>query len=400
MVLDTTPTFGYGPAQDPDELMHNHGIHGVQDLCNLLVRRGKAFHVEAGHWQRSEVLDRIARLAGAARMAARMRGGKVGLIGEPFAGMGDFALSPGRLRAAVGARTVPFPAARLRGLLEAITPEEVAREREADAARFDLAGLDETVHLRSLRTDLAVGRWVREEGLTAFTFNFLDIDRAAGWETVPFLAASKRMAEGIGYAGEGDTLTACLGGAIAAAYPDTSFTEMFCPDWENGAVFLSHMGEVNWRLLDGRPRLREMPYVFSPADNPAFIPGRFRPGRIVLADLAPIRDLAVAGSAPVGDLAPVSDAPPAGGGGPGAGGAAAPLFRLILAPAEMLAVSGRDNMEASVHGWFRPTLPLEEFLAAYSRAGGTHHLALSYAEGTADLEAFGRMMGWETRVLR
>ena len=40
IVLDTTPTYGYGPTQDPAELMYNHGIHGVQDMCNLLIRNG------------------------------------------------------------------------------------------------------------------------------------------------------------------------------------------------------------------------------------------------------------------------------------------------------------------------------------------------------------------------
>ncbi|MDY0091377.1 MAG: hypothetical protein RBT80_01595, partial [Candidatus Vecturithrix sp.] len=33
IVCDTTPTFSYGPEQDPAELIYNHGIHGVQDLC-------------------------------------------------------------------------------------------------------------------------------------------------------------------------------------------------------------------------------------------------------------------------------------------------------------------------------------------------------------------------------
>lgn len=37
VVLDTTPTFDYSPAQHPNELLYNHGIHGVQDMCNLLV---------------------------------------------------------------------------------------------------------------------------------------------------------------------------------------------------------------------------------------------------------------------------------------------------------------------------------------------------------------------------
>ena len=44
----------------------------------------------------------------------------------------------------------------------------------------------------------------------------------------------------------------------------------------------------------------------------------------------------------------------------------------------MLEVSGKDNTERSVRGWFKPKLSVEEFLKAYSRYGGTHHLALTY----------------------
>ena len=58
LVLDTTPTFDFGFGQDAGEIMDNHGIHGVQDLCNLLIRRGKPFRIEAGHWRRSDVLAR------------------------------------------------------------------------------------------------------------------------------------------------------------------------------------------------------------------------------------------------------------------------------------------------------------------------------------------------------
>lgn len=48
IVCDTTPSYSYGPEQHPDELMYNHGIHGVQDMFNLLVRNGKPFTIEVG----------------------------------------------------------------------------------------------------------------------------------------------------------------------------------------------------------------------------------------------------------------------------------------------------------------------------------------------------------------
>ncbi|MCK4416840.1 MAG: hypothetical protein KAV99_01575, partial [Candidatus Latescibacteria bacterium] len=60
LVLDTTPSYEFGPDQDPDEILYNHGIHGVQDMCNLLIRNGKSFKIEAGHWEKSDVLDRVA----------------------------------------------------------------------------------------------------------------------------------------------------------------------------------------------------------------------------------------------------------------------------------------------------------------------------------------------------
>ena len=53
-----------------------------------------------------------------------------------------------------------------------------------------------------------------------------------------------------GYAGEGDNLTAALVGALIRTYPDTTFTEMFTPDWEQNLILLSHMGEINPRLAE------------------------------------------------------------------------------------------------------------------------------------------------------
>lgn len=44
--------------------------------------------------------------------------------------------------------------------------------------------------------------------------------------------------------------------------------EIFCPDWENNTLFLSHMGEVNYALIDGRPALKEMPFIYGEAKTP------------------------------------------------------------------------------------------------------------------------------------
>jgi L-arabinose isomerase len=366
IVLDTTPTWSFSSEQDPDEVMFNHGIHGVQDMCNLLLRNGKPFLLEAGHWQKSDVLDRVAADVLPARMAAAMRRGKVGMLGAAFKGMGDFSVPAAKIKGTIGASVTSMDQETLKKLSAGVTRADVDAEIAADAARLQKDGVTDEAHERSARLGLAIRRWAAKEKLTALTFNFLTMTKKAGYITAPFLEMSKAMERGTGYAGEGDTLTALLVGALMAGFPDTSFTEMFCPDWEHNTLYLSHMGEVNLRLLEAKPLLREMDYHFSVTGNPAVAVGRLRAGDIVLVNLAPT----------------------------------ATGYRLIIAPAAMLAVPGTDRMKEAVRGWFAPRLPVAEFLAAYSRLGGTHHLAVTYTKDTKPFELFGALMGWEISVIR
>ncbi|NLC58301.1 MAG: hypothetical protein GX774_15820 [Armatimonadetes bacterium] len=366
IVLDTTPAFAFGPDQSPDAIMPNHGIHGVQDLCNLLLRYRKPFHIEAGHWEHSDVLDRVAKWALAARLAAALRGARVGRIGEPFPGMGDFAVDPETLRATLGVETFPCAPERIRGLVAEVSDADVAAEVAADRARFAVGAVDAEAHRETVRTCLGVRRWLEAERLSAFTVNFLAVDRASGLATVPFLEASKAMARGIGYAGEGDVLTAALVGALATVYPRTTFTEMFCPDWAGNTIFLSHMGEVNLDLVDGQPELLQKPFPWTDAADPVVAVGRLRGGDAVWVDLAPGPDES---------------------------------YTLIVAPVRMVAVEGEDRFAGSVRGWLRPHQPLATFLQEYSQAGGTHHAALVYDGSAAVIAAFGAMMGWKVCLL-
>ncbi len=362
IVLDTTPDWDFGPRQAPAAIMHNHGIHGVQDMCNLLLRLGKKFAIEAGHWQRSDVLDRVTARVRSAAIAGRMRHARVGRIGPSFEGMGDFCVPEKALREQIGVEVVSAHPAVLKRLARSVTAAEVAREMAAHRKIFKIAPGAAAAHRRSAHAGLVVRRWLARERLTAFSVNFLAVGPSAGLPVMPFLEASLAMGRRIGYAGEGDVLTAALVGAIAAVFPETTFTEMFCPDWRGGRVFLSHMGEWNVRLASARPRLMEYDFIFGRAENPVRPVGCLKSGAAVFVNLAPL------------------------------GGA---RFRLILAPVRMDAPRGADRMADTVHGWFKPQMSLADFLAGYSRQGGTHHAALVYGGQMDVLAGFGEAMGWD-----
>lgn len=377
IVLDTTPSPSYGPTTDPDELLYNHGIHGVQDLCNVLIRRGKRFHIEAGHG--GDVLDRVAAWSRAARVAARLGSARVGVIGRPFEGMGDFAVPAHELAETLGIVGINGSFDRLRSLLPDEGDPAVNAEMARDCERFDASGVEPEAHRATTRACLAVRRWIEAEGLTDFTMNFDSFDAESGMPTVPFLEASKGMARGVGYAGEGDTMTAAFVGALASEWPETTFTEMFCPDWEGDAVYVSHMGELNPDLCAGRARLIVKPLPWIAVGTPVMAVGRFRPGTATFADLAPCRF--------TGEGLRSAGVSPATRQGHGA-------YRLLTARVEMLDVAGEDRHADSVRGWFRPPMPVADFLAAYSRDGGTHHAALVYGDVTADLARLARLQGW------
>ena len=127
------------------------------------------------------------------------------------------------------------------------------------------------------------------------------------------------------------------------------------------------MGEMNLSLVAGRPRLFEKPFPWTDADNPVVALGRLRGGEAVWVDLAP---------------------------GP------EDSFTLVVAPGKMLDVVGEDRFVEAVRGWFRPALPVADFLAEYSRAGGTHHAALVYGAPVETIAGFGRLMGWGVKVIR
>jgi L-arabinose isomerase len=360
VVLDATPDAEFGPDVDPARIAFNHGIHGVQDMANMLRRRGKHFEIVAGHHLESNVLDRSADLVRAARAASRFGSTRALRIGEAFKGMGDFSVPEKTLSKVLGISVKQIAAADLAPYVEKVSDQAVADELARDAHDYILDCPTE-VHERSVRLGLGLRALLGEGGFTAFSMNFLAFDSGDGAvNTVPFLEISKAMARGTGYAGEGDVLTASLVGALLSVWPQTTFTEIFCPDWKGDALFLSHMGEINPRVSAEPALICEKPFPYTPAGNPAVLACAPAPGEAVFVNLAPGPD---------------------------------DSFTLIAVPVEVLGDGKHPDMKTKVRGWIRSKLPVAELLEEYSRAGGTHHSALIAGDHIEALQAFARGTG-------
>jgi L-arabinose isomerase len=362
-LLDTTPTERFDSTATMDDMFANHGIHGVQDLACVLKRCDRGYHVLAGHVADEAFLDDVVLTAWAARAARAFRDCNVLLFGQPFEGMGDFAIELETLDQWHGLFPIEMGTEWLAACVAAVTDEELDAEEACDREWSDVSGVSREALRESNRVGLALRQLIETKEAGAFTMNFQAFDRAVGLPTVPFLEASKQMAWGVGYAGEGDVLTAGFLAALMAGFGDTTFTEMFCPDWAGNAIFMSHMGECNVAMAKERPRLVEKDYRFGNVCNPVIALMTLKPGPATLANVAPL--------------------------GFGA-------LSVTAARVEVLDRGLSPNFPDVPHFWIRPREgDIRDFLRRYSEAGGTHHLALLPGDHTEGLRRMAAMLALE-----
>jgi len=365
LMLDTTPDESFGRDVDPNRLLYNHGIHGLQDLASVLNRFGKRYQVVAGHLSDPALMRRASGVCRAAMAAKQLSRTRALRIGPVFEGMGDFQAEPSALRT-LGFEVDEISPDALLEDVDRVTEDEIEAELVLDEDSFRVE-VDSEVHRRTTRLCLGLRRYLEKGGYDAFSMNFLAFDYEAGpLSTVPFLECSKAMSRGIGYAGEGDVLTAPLVGVLQRAFGGATFTEIFCPDWKGGSLFLSHMGEINPEVAAEKPRLYEKQFPFTRAQNPAAIACAPKPGPGTLVNLAP---------------------------GPGQS------FQLVLSRVEILGDGSGPGIDDWIRAWVRPEMKLEEFLEAYSEVGGTHHSALMIGDRVEELLSFALWTGLDFVLL-
>lgn len=366
VVLDTTETYDFSPSQDPGEISYCHGIHGVMDLCNMLIRYHKPFAIAAGHYPNSDVLDRTIGYIRAAVAATSIPGSTVGQIGQSFPGMGDFLISDEEMEQRFGVKVVRASSEELDALKCAVTEEEIQTEMAEDlAGAIKLNDFAEDTHRLTVKNCLTIRHWLEKHHLNAFSVDFMDVSPSIGLDCMPFMEACKAMARGIGYAGEGDILTAVMTGALLRGFGSATFVEIFCPDWKNNTLFLSHMGEVNYALTEEQKAIKEMNFIYTDAQNPVVKYARYKEGSAAFLNVFR---------------------------GPNG-------YKMLVAPVSMEKPPCEDQFVDSMRGWMRPEMPIADFLEKISTAGVTHHSILVYDATPEQIAFFGRLLGLEVICL-
>ena len=344
-------------------MIDNHGVHGTQDLANVLTRAGVRFHYVTGPANDPQGLAELGDFFAAAAAVRRLHSAKIGLLGHPFPGMGDFAVDTTHLTATLGCSwvhlTIEDYIKRSAAASAAATAKLVAdyRHNYAVAADVTEADLDATA-----RAELALRGMVSDHRLNALTYQFIAFGDDERTSTLPFVAASRLMAEGIGFGGEGHLIAAAATTLFNWMQPPASFTEIFTVDFAGESLFMSHMGESNVAMAR---RDRKVPLVARPTpitrtrDRQLALVTSFEPGPATFAALTL---------------------------GPNA------KWHIIAAPVTIEDFGPLPGF-CVPHFKLKPASGVRQFLTSYAKAGGPHHNAVCFGDARRRLQIAAALIG-------
>lgn len=358
---------------DMDFMNLNQAAHGDREYGFINARLKKNNKVVVGYWERENVQTQIAEWMDVAVAYNESFSIKVARFGD---NMRNVAVTEGdKVEAQIQfGWTVDYYGIRdLVDYVDAVADEEVDAlfNEYKDLYDFDYGDYEQgkwEAHVKvQARQEIGIRRFLEAGGYTAFTSNFEDLH---GLQQLPGLAVQRLMAEGYGFAGEGDWKTAAIDRLmkIMSHNIDTGFMEDYTYEMAEGreAILQSHMLEVNPGLAVNKPKILIAPLSMGNREEPARLvfDGKAGDGVVVsMADFGTHYKLLVN---EVLAFEPTEAAPNL------------PVARVLW--------EVKPNFHDGIRAWIE--------------AGGGHHTVVSLSLSTDQILAWAKLVGLEVALIK
>lgn len=355
---------------DMDFMNLNQAAHGDREFGFIGARMRLERKVVVGHWQEHDVQASIGAWARAACAWADAQGARFCRFGD---NMREVAVTEGDKVSAqmrLGYSVNGYGVGDLVRYTSEVSDSDIDGLIEEYGDQYNVAaalrpGGERHDSLREgARIEIGIRRFLEEGNFKGFTTTFEDLH---GLAQLPGLGPQRLMAEGYGFAGEGDWKTAALVRAMkvmAAGLPGgTSFMEDYTyhlsPDGQK--VLGAHMLEICPTIASEQPKLEVHPLGIGGKADPVRLVFNAKTGTAVNASVVEMGNR-------LRMVVNVVDAVPTD----------APLPKLPVARALWL-----------------PQPNLKTAAAAWIYAGGAHHTGYSYDLTSEHLADFAEMAGME-----
>ncbi|HAQ3313974.1 TPA: L-arabinose isomerase [Enterococcus faecium] len=358
---------------DMDFMNLNQSAHGDREYGFINARLNKQNKIVVGYWKRPEIQKEIADWMDVAVAYNESFGIKVARFGDNMRNVGVTEGDKVEAQIQFGWTVDYFGIGDLVQVIDRVSDEEVDQlfEEYKELYTFDYGDYEEKTweeHVKvQAQQEIGIRRFLEEGGYNAFTTNFEDL---YGMKQLPGLAVQRLIAEGYGFAGEGDWKTAAIDRLlkIMARGKDTGFMEDYTYELASGqeAILESHMMEVDPTLAATKPRIVVSPLSMGDREDPARLvfDGKAGEGVVVsMADFGTHYKLLIN---EVEAFEPTTEAPNL------------PVARVLW--------KTKPNFHEGVHSWIQ--------------AGGGHHTVVSLNLTTDQIETWAKLVELETVVIR
>ena len=349
---------------DMDFMNLNQAAHGDREHGFIGARLRSPRKIIAGYWQDPQVQQRLGKWMKVAVGAAFSRDLKVMRFGD---NMREVAVTEGdkvEAQIKLGWQVNTWPVGKLVEKMNAVTQAEIDALMDTYRASYDFATDDlETVRYQA-REEIAMKKMMDEEGCMAFSNTFQDL---YGMKQLPGLASQHLMAQGYGYAGEGDWKIAAMTAILKAMGENGNGASAFMEDYTyhlaKGSEYSlgAHMLEVCPSVAAGRPRIEVHPLGIGDREDPARLVFEGREGDGIVATLI---DMGGRMRLIVQDIHVVK-----------------PILPMPNLPVARVMWKAEPNLATGVECWIT--------------AGGAHHSVLSLDVDAEMMRDWARIMGIE-----
>jgi L-arabinose isomerase len=355
---------------DMDFMNLNQSAHGDREFGHICTRMNKPRKVIVGHWQDKNVHEKLAIWARAACAKLDMQGAKFARFGD---NMREVAVTEGdkvEAQMKFGYSVNGYGVGDLVKYVDASTNSQVNRLITEYEDKYTLVpSLNKNGEKRQSLIDAAkietgLRRFLREGNFKGFTDTFEDLH---GLTQLPGLPVQRLMADGYGFAAEGDWKTAALVRAMkvmaAGLKGGTSFMEDYTYHFnpKQNKVLGAHMLEICESIAQGKPRLEIHPLSIGGKADPPRLVFNTPKGPAVNASIIDVGNRFRMIVNEVNAVPPDKPLP------------RLPVARVLWIP--------KPNLEIAAHAWIL--------------AGGAHHTGFSQALTSEYLEDFAEMCGME-----
>jgi L-arabinose isomerase len=346
------------------DLTVNQGIHGAQDNANMIMKEKFPCQYFAGNRNERRFKAFIEDFGRAGVVYRKMRELRVAIFGR-MGGMGDILTDDMAFFSKIGPEFVHQDLGSVVTAMSTLTDAELEASMARDHRNFEVdPTMPKESHKEATRIYLGFKKHLENNGFKAFSAHFDNFGADGRFKQLPLMGASHLMADGYGYAAEGDAVCASM---VYAAHHlgdgGGNFTEMYTMDFKLGAIIFCHAGEGNWATCrkDQKPKLIDRFLGEGGLANPPtplFTP---QYGEATLVSM-----VSVSGT----------------------------NFRLVVARGEILPKTDMVNCEMP-YIFFKPHSGIEKCVEAWVTQGGTHHETISLGNTASRWKMLCTMWGVE-----